>query len=691
VPGIEQRLADWARQATTAERHTGPTIENLGGLRADEAHQMATGPFLAHLVQAAAHQQRTGSDDDGQPLRAAVLTGLLEQQRHSAFASATDALTSHPDFARALGAGLPRALLTRLNEIHDAGDEPAPALIAAEAADCLARLTLAGVTRAAQLLGALDSATEDVAALPEPFAARLPRLLGLLEAHHPGTGLRDALERLLPLDHTCRDAAFELALTDLQDALQAPDAATMTAGLVRVRRRLAELLAQTTERLDAQIYHDAIDAVLALAGPDAATRIPTLAQTLHTTLQKYRAWRHNTHQPAWSRSRCDDIAAWAELTAILDAAARHVADDDPWYDDGQSILTTLLTAYGADRTVAVVKEAPTAGVVETLVAPAIEDVFLRNDNRIRFLQHAVEKDPLLRADPSAVRLLGSLRDRSRSPAVPQASPDGGGPGKVRRWPLVAQTVTPAEFTQLTETAPDPTLDRLELALRTHEDTYAAAMDPKLGRLMDRLVSQLQQSPDWIPDIADPFHALLHTTVRYAFLCYDIGRKMGGSYTEYLRLRDASRKKQKVDEALFHQHFYEVLSVSSLFRIIDAEVIEHAGGRVDIRASFGPVKFNVECKIEEGDASETALRHYASQASEYQNTNAAFAILLVLDKTEHAEGTVNLFESIWIEPVQRTGESTPCRVVTIRVPGGRDDPSSLRAPDRRTQDDATVGT
>ncbi|MER7992367.1 hypothetical protein [Micromonospora chalcea] len=31
-------------------------------------------------------------------------------------------------------------------------------------------------------------------------------------------------------------------------------------------------------------------------------------------------------------------------------------------------------------------------------------------------------------------------------------------------------------------------------------------------------------------------------------------------------------------------------------------------------------------------SEAALRHYAAQATEYQNTNAAFAILLVLDKT-----------------------------------------------------------
>jgi hypothetical protein len=38
--------------------------------------------------------------------------------------------------------------------------------------------------------------------------------------------------------------------------------------------------------------------------------------------------------------------------------------------------------------------------------------------------------------------------------------------------------------------------------------------------------------------------------------------------------------------------------SLLFRIVDAEVINHQGGRVDILISFGPVRCNVDCRIEE---------------------------------------------------------------------------------------------
>lgn len=204
--------------------------------------------------------------------------------------------------------------------------------------------------------------------------------------------------------------------------------------------------------------------------------------------------------------------------------------------------------------------------------------------------------------------------------------------------------------------PEHVLDRLELGLRTRDDLLAAIADPKYGRLKTRLLRQLENSRDWLPGIADEFTTLLDTTIRFAYLCYDVGRKMGGSYTEYLRKRDKDQKKQKVDEALFHQHYREILQFSALFGIVASEVIDKAGGRTDILVSFGAVQFNVECKIEEDDASETALRQYVAQAAEYQNTNAGFAILLALDKTVDAEGAANLFDSL------------PCLLAQSRTPG-----------------------
>ncbi|MET8418134.1 hypothetical protein ABZV41_21130 [Streptomyces sp. NPDC005098] len=673
----DERLVQWAAHASRPQLRAGPTVEDLGGLDAvvAAADHLALGPFLHHLMQATAHHLDAVDTEACKPLYDAVLNGLRTNNNHAAIASATETLAARPALARELGPSLTRVLLARLQQAHDAGDDLALALIGVEAADCLVQLTLAGVTQAARLLGAMDEATEDPAALPEAMATRLPRLLGVLDAHHPGAGLREALERCLMLDHTCRDAAFELALGDLRQALQQDQYTPMAAQLRKTQDRLAELITLDPDRLDAQLYHAAIEAVLGLSAPDAPARVHTAASTLRDTLHLYRDYRHRTRTPAWALPRQNDLIAWSELTVILDGAAAHLAHDDPWYDDGHTILTALLRAYTAHHTVAVVKNTPTAAAVETLVAPVIEDAFLQHAHRQRFLEHALAHDDELREDPAVQRLRAALLQRTKTGGNPtdQQADD---PGKARRWQRLAIQLNDL-FAAFADQTSEEVLDRIELGLRTHDDVRAAIADPKYSRLRSHLLRQLEKSRDWLPGIADEFTALLDTTLRYAYLCYDIGRKMGGPFTEHLRSRDKDGKKQKVDEALFHQHYREVLQFSALFGVINSEVIDSAGGRTDILVSFGSVHFNVECKIEENDASEGALRHYVAQAAEYQNTNAGFAILLALDKTVDAEGAVNLFDSIWIEPVQRPGESEPCLVVIIRVPGGRENPNLLR--------------
>ncbi|MBM9506783.1 hypothetical protein [Actinacidiphila acididurans] len=674
---IDERLVQWAARASRPQLRAGPTVEELGGFDAVVAavDHLALGPFLHHLIQVTATHLDAVGTEVCKPLYDAVLNGLRSNSNHAAIASATQSLAVRPALARELGPSLTRVLLARLRQAQDAGDDLALALIGVEAADCLVQLTLAGVTQAARLLGAMDEATEDPAALPEAMATRLPRLLGVLDAHHPGAGLREALERCLMLDHTCRDAAFELALGDLRQALEQDQYTPMAAQLRKTQDRLAELITIDPDRLDAQLYHAAIEAVLGMSAPDAPSRVHTAAVTLRDALHLYRDYRYRTHTPAWALPGQNDLIAWSELTVVLDGAAAHLAHDDPWYDDGHTILISLLRAYTAHHTVAVVRNTPAAAAVETLVAPVIEDAFLQHEHRQRFLEHALAHDEKLRDDPAVQQLRAALLQRTKQTGNPtdQQADD---PGKARRWQRLAHQLED-DFAVFADQTSEDVLDRLELGLRTHDDVLAAIADPKYGRLRARLLRQLENSRDWLPGIADEFTALLETTLRYAYLCYDIGRKMGGSYTEYLRKRDKDGKKQKVDEALFHQHYREVLQFSALFGVINSEVIDRAGGRTDVLVSFGAVHFNVECKIEEDDACETALRHYVAQAAEYQNANAGFAILLALDKTVDAEGAVNLFDSIWIEPVQRPGESEPCLVVIIRIPGGRDNPNLLR--------------
>ncbi|GAA2978254.1 hypothetical protein [Streptomyces fulvorobeus] len=316
-----------------------------------------------------------------------------------------------------------------------------------------------------------------------------------------------------------------------------------------------------------------------------------------------------------------------------------------------------------------------------MVVPGSEDTFLRKENQAQYLQYALTHGEDLRDDPAARALHAALTMRSPQPSLATDTPASAGrddEGKGRCWNRLADLFSdPADFTDLTGHIAEHKLDRLELALRNQEGILTMIADAKYSRLLTRLVRELEQSRDWLPDIA-PFILLLEATVRYAYMCYDVGRKMGGSYTEFLRLRDKDKKRQNVDEALFHQHYRETLTYTALFRIVHSEVIDIGGGPIDILFTFPTARFHVECKIEENDASESGLRRYVTQAAPYQNTNPSFAIRLALDRTVGAERAVNLFGSVWIENIQRRGERDACRVVIIRVPGSRDTPNQLRA-------------
>lgn len=119
--------------------------------------------------------------------------------------------------------------------------------------------------------------------------------------------------------------------------------------------------------------------------------------------------------------RQNDVIAWSELTVVLDGAAAHLADDDPWYEGGHDILTALLRAYTAHNTVAILTDTPAAAAVETLVAPVIEDAFLQHEHRQRFLQHALAHDEEIRDDPAAQQLLAGLLNRTKTPPRPRVA------------------------------------------------------------------------------------------------------------------------------------------------------------------------------------------------------------------------------------------------------------------------------
>lgn len=294
---MDQRITVWARSVPADARRNGPTLTDLGG--EDEvlasAAYFTNGPFLDHLVLALAHQLEHEPGDETE-LHDLLLAGLAATTRHAAFAGAVDALTHRPALARALGVRLTKTLLRRLTDAQDAGDDPAAALIGAEAVDFLVQLALSQTISSA-------------------------RLLGIMDAHHPAAGLREALERCLPFDRLFRDAAFELALADIRTALQQRTTPRWPTGSATAGSALPTSPAVDPDRIDARIYRAGIDGQLGLSAPDGPQRVAAAADTLRENLQRYRSWRMRTTTPSWTCGRQDDITAWAQLTTLLDQAA----------------------------------------------------------------------------------------------------------------------------------------------------------------------------------------------------------------------------------------------------------------------------------------------------------------------------------------------------------------------------------
>ncbi|WP_131738842.1 hypothetical protein [Actinomadura roseirufa] len=672
-----EMIATWAATASSHELRVGPDADDLGGPDTVGAHaqDLAEGQFLPILVQIASHEHgRAPGASATVVMRDAVVAGMTHNQRHSAFASAADTLTQHMDFAAALGRPLARALSRRLRDGLESQDLEV-AHIAIEAAECLLTLTLASVTAPWDLLSVIEEAGEAPERLAEPFAVRLPRILGLLDQTHPTVHLHSALLRLLQLDHTHADAAFELAMIDLRTAFNSSTRETMLQGLTTVRTRLAELWEHTEARQDAGIYLAAIDALLAFGGPDTARQVNDAAARLRAQYHHYRAWLQGTPTPAWALPRQQEITSWSETIMIIEEAAAHLDDEVSWLAPPRA-LHALLKVYTC---AAVPASLSVKAAGEALLQPVVEASFLRHSHRQQLLEAALTELPEFRDDPTAIRLAEKLRDLQ---ATAQKIPGGDAGGKALRWPLLAAELPEHQLQDFLASVPDgqeSSLDAIELALRSRRNVEAIATDPKRSRLLERLVEELSASPDWIPGIADPFRILLDYTIQFAFTCYDNGRQMGGPYTEYLRARDPSGRKQKIDERLFHQDYLRCLTFTDIASLLKAEVISIGGGRVDLLASFGAVQFPIECKIEEDDASRESLRGYAGQPAQYTVTRSAFAILLVLDLTGHEEGTADVYSSIWIERVRRQHEDHDRFIVTIRIPGGRVDPNRLRTP------------
>jgi hypothetical protein len=215
-----------------------------------------------------------------------------------------------------------------------------------------------------------------------------------------------------------------------------------------------------------------------------------------------------------------------------------------------------------------------------------------------------------------------------------------------------------------EEAPAPT------ARSVVEAAHAAAITPYRELVLDRLRSQLADSPDFDGPQADAFLRVVAAVVWYA--AYRIDHP-----AEFMRRVEPGEN--VVEQDLADDLHLWLQSGALTEGVVVYEPQRIGGGRADIVVAFTNQRVVNELKRELHDASREKLEAaYADQAATYDATDYPFGIAVVLDLTGPQTGAApRLDECLWVHH-HRGDESggTGRWLVFCRIPGRRTTPSAL---------------
>ncbi|MFG3553613.1 hypothetical protein ACGGAQ_04410 [Micromonospora sp. NPDC047557] len=563
-----------------------------------------------------------------------------------------------------------------------AAGEDAAAGIALEA---WLRLNLGRWTRSPLvLLGALDehaasAANAESGTIDETFLQRLVRCLGAAGEHwhEHGSEMAAALRGLL--HHTAVDdnIAFELAMLELRKGLEGADPVGSVAALREARSHLA-LCAQYEDRIDAEIFGAAIDALLAfvtgaLPTPGDLDRLKALVFDFRlNSLSEY---------PHWRQPRADTAVHWLGL---VDALTRLQDLDRGWLNAAE-LIADMATVYRAHRTLTLVQPAAVVSRDQTpevttdcaalpaLLQPRLVTAVRRQGHGLDMLDHwlaTVEQT----AEPEDVAAIRDIRDRVRFGGADQHP-----------------KVTSVDLSALREVLgiPEDDLPAVQAALGAYPEmahklnalaaakAEATKVDVNIyfQRTFARVRDELLAMSGFTGERARRVEQVALALLRYVRWRGSVtaGSKLAASFQRRFSSADDAPK-----EAEFADDLHGLLAMT--LEVVPIKEVSHiANGRIDLIADFGAISLVIECKRELHDASMEHLASlYAFQAAEYDWADPGVAFLVVLDLTKKTR-RVQLGESVRVVSIPPAGGGQPETVMVSRVQANLPPPSYLSTP------------
>lgn len=503
------------------------------------------------------------------------------------------------------------------------------------------------------LVKKLQASILDVSLDDDPkFLRHVAKVAGAILRHYPDADFRLLLEQLATLDEAADEAAMEIGLAELRDALAAPTEEALWSALKSALDWFERSLDKSEGRPDAKLYKLCANFLLIVRDDGLRTELREHLPELETAAVEYTAYaqaRHTSH--SWLGVSSKERFHWLSMATKLAALAQSLTKE-VWLNVALVIEGELLSIFYPGSEFFGLPSTP--GLDASMQAATIRGLQER-----RYYLQALDEWIEVNANHGKAGAVVKLRE-----TIKRTLED-----TIYRRPFDATTTS-----RLVEVLKDAGFSEAVAqmgvsALRMHSDANVLVAD-----LWQKIIAQFSRQPDY-SRFAEA-RMLVESMVGLLLRFLDARSNISVSTDPAASYLFVQTGKPPVEHDL-QLDFLKFLQTGGA-PTFQAEARDRGGGRADIDVQFRGVKTIVEVK-KDGNVSHNAAlaNRYAGQATGYLTTGVRFGFLLVLDLTDRQGHQQHISERISVERKTPTGSETEYLIVVARVQALRKTPHDLK--------------
>lgn len=489
------------------------------------------------------------------------------------------------------------------------------------------------------------------------FLRRAAKIVGVAFSHWRDKELVEVLHKLAQLEAVRPEAAFELGMAALAEAMDRADSNAAVSAFRDARDWFGESDGVSDYRPQASLYLDGLDLLLSFHGGAASASLIAVSTRVQEHAFELHAWSGSSGPP-WLGARQTEAVCWSALASAV-AGLAGALDEPSWWEPAVVIEESLLSVYSAGRSIL---RRDQHGGVEAMVRPRIRASVATRAGQAHQVRTWLQQNATHEWTAEAQDLIAQIDafiEQSGSPENP--------PEAASERTSLAAIITGSNI-------PEEQRNVLLGVVANAMSLQLANMTSAEADVIERCCNEVRGHNDYSANTngARLFDTVLLWLVRFMFNRLELTK--GDDPTgAYLFERDDGSLPHE-DE--LQQDFFRWVATYAAGS--DLEPTNIASGRADIRLKSGPERLVVEVKREEKDCSFEALfKSYAAQTTDYQNVSTRLGVLLVLDlATPNRKGTPHLTSLFEMRHVRRCNESQSRLILIVKVPGRRKRPSDL---------------